>query len=114
MFPQGGDYSSDTYQNAPNLSMMFTMYTTTFGNGSFNIQAPPSIDDVQSGFPQVPDLPIEAIFYQQQSSNPNYSATNSVGGNTGGNTNIASQQAMTDQTGVQRVSIGLQPSNPGQ
>lgn len=114
MFPQGGDYQSDTDSNTPNESMAFTMYTTTFGNGTFNIQAPPSVDNVQAGFPSVPYLSLEAIIYQQQASNPNYSPTNSVGGSTGGNTSVASQQTMNDQSGTTRLLFGPQTNLPGQ
>lgn len=114
MYPQGGNYQSDSSANTPNESMMFTMYTTTFGNGSFNIQAPPSVDDVQAGFPSVPYLSLESILYQQQSSNPNYSPTNNVGGSTAGETAVSSQQSMSDQTGITRLLFGPQTNQPGQ
>lgn len=114
MYPQGGDYQSDTDSNTPNESMAFTMYTTTFGNGSFSIQAPPSIDDVQAGFPTVPYLSLESILYQQQASNPNYAPTNSVGGATAGNTAQSSATTMADQTGITRLLFGPQTNQPGQ
>ncbi len=114
MYPQGGDYQSDTNSNAPNKSLINTMYTTTFGNGDFDIQAPPSIDEVQAGFPALPYLSLEAILYQQQASNPNFSPTNSVGGATANETAVSSAQTMSDQTGITRLLFGPQTNQPGQ
>lgn len=108
MFPQGGDYNSDTFDNAPNMSMMFTMYTPTFGNGSFSIQAPPSVDNVQSGFPAVPYLPLEAIIYQQQASNPTSAPVNTISGSNTGEQVTSGTQTTEDATGTSRYLFGTQ------
>lgn len=111
MFPQGGDYQSDTYSNAPNQSMMYTMYTPTFGTGDFNIQAPPSVDDVQAGFPVIPYMPLEAMIYQQQSSNPTSSPVNTLSGSNTGQQVINGQYTMQDDTGTSRYQQGFQSQN---
>src|ERR1700761_4265292 len=96
------DYQSDTYANLPNESMVFTMYTTTFGNGAFMIQ-PASPDEVQKGFPTVPYLSLEALLYAGQSSNPAVAAVNVTGGNTVGEQQTAGTTSLKDSTGTTRV-----------
>lgn len=94
-------------QNIPNMSLAFTMYTTTFGNGSFMIQ-PPMKGQISDGFPTIPYLSLEALLYQGQQSNP-WSAplTNYAGSNTGQQV-ISSTQTANDFTGTSRLLTGNQ------
>ena len=107
MYPQSTGFQSDVYQNSPNLSLMFTMYSSTFGNGDFVIQAP-SPGEVGQGFPNVPYLSLEALIYQQQSSNPQSAPLSTIAGSSGGQQVIASSQTANDSTGTSRFLMGTQ------
>lgn len=100
-------FQSDVNANAPNRSMMFTMYTTTFGSLDFMIQ-PPSPGEVGSGFPTVPYLSLEALLYNQQASNPNVSPVNTMAGSNTGQQVIQSTQSANDSTGTPRSLMGNQ------
>lgn len=102
-----GSYESETYQNTPNQSLMYTMYTPTFGNGSFMIQ-PPSPGEIGQGFPTIPYLPLEAMIYQQQASNPSISPVNTVSGSNTGQQVISGQYTMKDSTQISRYQMGFQ------
>lgn len=107
MYPGGTNYENETYQNAANVSLMFTMYTPTFGNGNFMIQ-PPSPGEVGDGFPSVPYLSLEALIYQQQASNPMASPVMIRSGSNTGQQVIAGQYTMQDSTQTTRYSMGFQ------
>lgn len=106
---QGSDnqLQADAQANIPSQALAFTMYTTTFGNGSFIIQ-PPMKNDISADFPTIPYLSLEALLYEQQSSNP-WSAplTNYAGSNTGEQV-ISSVQTANDSTGTARLLTGNQ------
>lgn len=110
MFDGGSNFQNDLYQNIPSMAMMFAMYTPTFGNGAFVIQ-PASPGTVQDGFPAIPYLPLEAMIYQQQSSNPMTMPTSIVGGSNTGQQVIASAQTTNDSTGTPRALSGSQQLN---
>lgn len=104
MYPSGSNFQNDMYQNIPNMSLMFTMYTTTFGNMNFMVQPPQSMipgkpDQVQAGFPSIAYLSLEALLYQGQSSNPQQSPTNIYSGQTAGQQNISGQSTIKDGNG---------------
>lgn len=86
---------------------MFTMYTPTFGNGNFVIQ-PPSPGEIGQGFPTIPYLPLEAMIYQQQASNPNTSPVNTMSGSNIGQQVVSGQYTNQDQTGTSRYLQGYQ------
>lgn len=110
MFDQGASsFQSETYQNTPNMSLMFTMYSQTFGNGAFMIQ-PPGPGEVGQGFPSVPYLPLEALIYQQQASNPTASPVNTIAGSNVGEQRIAGTTTASDSTGTARYSQGFTTS----
>lgn len=100
-------FQSEVTANAPNRSMMYTMYTTTFGNVDFMIQ-PPTPGDVAEGFPTVPYLSLEALLYNQQASNPNASPVNTMAGSNTGQQVISSTQSVNDSTGTPRLMTGNQ------
>lgn len=105
---QNGDSGSgDLYQNVPNMSLMFTMYTPTFGNGNFVIQ-PPSPGEIGQGFPTIPYLPLEAMIYQQQASNPSSSPVNTISGSNTGQQVISGQYTIQDTTNTNRFMQGYQ------
>lgn len=106
MYPtSGSQFQSEMYSNVPNMSLMFTMYTPTFGNGGFVIQ-PASPGEVQAGFSTIPYLSLEAMIYQQQASNPTVAPANVATGSSSGTQNISGSQTVTDNTGNVRVQIG--------
>lgn len=107
MFQGGSSFQNEIYQNIPSMALMFTMYTPMFGNGNFIIQ-PASPGEVQDGFPTIPYLPLEALIYQQQSSNPFVSPTTTMGGSNTGQQVISSTQTANDSTGTSRYLIGIQ------
>ena len=99
---------NETYKNAPNTSLMFTMYSTTFGNGSFQL-VPPQSGNMENGFPSIPYTSLEAIMYQQQSSNPMSSTYTVMAGSGAGQQVIASTQTSSDSSGTPRYVMGVQP-----
>jgi len=101
-------YQSDTYQNLPNAALAFTMYTTTFGNGDFLI-TPPNPGEIQLGYPTIPYLSLEAVIYQQMSSNPQVSATQLQSGRTSGQQSVQGQFTINDGTGTSRMVMGYSP-----
>jgi hypothetical protein len=104
---EGDNYQNELYQNAPNQSLMYTMYTTTFGNGSFMIQ-PPQPGKIGNAFPTIPYLSIEALIYQQQASNPSMSPINTMSGSHVGQQVISGQYTMQDQNQTNRYQQGFQ------
>lgn len=100
-------FQSSISANAPNNSLMFTMYTATFGNANFQI-VPPNIGEVGEGFPTVPYLSLEALIYNQQASNPNTSPVNTMAGSNTGQQVISSTQSVNDSTGTPRLMTGNQ------
>ena len=86
---------------------MFTMYSATFGNGDFMVQ-PPSMGEVGQGFPTIPYLPLEALIYQQQASNPMSNPVNTVSGSNTGQQVISGTQTANDATGTPRMLTGNQ------
>ncbi len=109
MFPisEGQGFQSDMYQNIPTMALAFTMYTTTFGNGNFIIQ-PPMPNDVGDGFPTIPYLSLEALLYEQQSTNPTNAPVNTLSGSNTGQQVVASTQTVNDATGTPRQLTGNQ------
>lgn len=104
---QGQGFQSDAYSNIPNMSLAFTMYTTTFGNGSFVIQ-PPMANAIGDDFPSVPYLSLEAVLYEAQSSNPATAAVNVTGGTAISQSVISGNQIGADSTGTPRSLTGTQ------
>ena len=106
MFEDGqSTYQSEMSQNIPNSSMMMLMYSATFGNMGFTVQ-PASPGEVQTGFPSVPYLSLEALLYNGQMSNPVVAPTNIQTGSTSGTQNVSGNLTTTDNTGNIRVAIG--------
>ena len=106
MFSEGqSEFTSQVSQNAPNASMMMLMYSATFGNMGFTVQ-PASPGEIQSGFPSVPYLSLEALLYNGQMSNPAVAPSNMMSGSTAGTQNISGNLTTTDTTGNIRVAIG--------
>lgn len=103
-------YQTDIAANAPNAGMLQQMYSTTFGNMAFQIM-PATTGEIQAGFPVIPEISLEALFYAQQTSNQVTQPFNIQTGNTSGSQNISGQQTVTDpNSGQQRVSIGYSSS----
>lgn len=100
-------FQSDMYSNIPTMALAFTMYTTTFGNGSFVIQ-PPMPNQVGNDFPAVPYLSLEALLYEQQSSNPMSAPVNTLAGSTPAQQIIGGTQTVNDSTGTARQLTGNQ------
>jgi hypothetical protein len=111
MQPGGSSFQNDLYSNMPNASLAFTMWSNTFGNMNMVITPPASMipgkpDQVQAGFPSLPYLSLEALLYQQQSSNPVVAPPNILTGNTAGSQNINGQQTITNGAGQQVYTAG--------
>lgn len=100
---------SDLYSNVGNMSLMNVMYTTTFGFGGFMVQ-PPSHGEVGAGFPSIPYLSLEAVFYQQQASNPLSSPVSILSGSNVGEQVIQGAYTSTDASGTTRALNGYQSS----
>lgn len=83
------------------------MYSTTFGNMAFTVN-PPRSNNLEDGFPYIPYTSIEAIFYEQQASNPMQAPYTVLGGGSAGQQVIASSQTANDSTTTPRYLIGTQ------
>lgn len=105
MFPGGSSFQNDLYQNIPSMSLAFTMNSPVFGNGTFVVQ-PASPGEVQAGYPSIPYFPLEAVIYQQQSSNPQTAPTSITGGSNIGQQVISSTQTVNDATQTPRLLTG--------
>ena len=106
MFDNGSNQmATQLSQDIPNASMMMMMYSATFGNIAFAIQ-PATPSPVQMGFPTATGPSLEAIFYNQQMSNPMVAPYQVGTGNTSGSQNISGQQTVTDSTGTVRMVSG--------
>lgn len=101
------NYEDETNQNLAHASMMSSVFTPTFGNTSFQIQ-PPQPGQMGHNFPTVPYLSIEAIIYEQQSSNPLTSPVYQMSGQGTGQLNIQGTQTVGDQFNTSRYQIGFQ------
>jgi hypothetical protein len=111
MYPASSNgLASEMQQNIPSQSLMFTMYSTTFGNYSFMVQ-PPQPGQSSDQFPSIPYLSLEALLYQQQSSNPQVAPANVQSGPTTGKQVMVGAQLQSDGTGVARQLSGYQASN---
>lgn len=102
----GSAFQNELYSNMPNASLAFTMWSNTFGNMNMMITPPQSMipgkpDQVQAGFPGLPYLSLEALLYQQQSSNPVVAPPNILTGNTAGAQTIQGQSQIKDGNGNQ-------------
>lgn len=108
MFPTpDSQFQSDMYANIPTMALAFTMYTATFGNGSFVIQ-PPMPNQVGDDFPSVPYLSLEALLYEQQASNPMSAPFTTLAGANSGQQVVSSTQTFNDATGTPRALSGVQ------
>lgn len=101
------NFQSDMYSNIPNMALSFTMWTSTFGNGTFVIQ-PPMPNAVGDDFPSIPYLSLEALLYEQQASNPMVTPTSIYGGSNTGEQVISATQTVNDSTGTPRQLTGNQ------
>lgn len=94
---------------ATDMSGLEAMYSTTFGNPNFYIQAPEQRKgEVGEGFPTIPYMPIEAILWQQQTSNPVVGTENVATGSFSGQQNLSGYQSMADATNTSRYLAGFQ------
>jgi len=98
-------FQTEMNQNIPNASMMMMQYSATFGNMAFTVM-PASPGEIQTGYPSVPYLSLEALLYNGQMSNPAVAPTNIQTGSTAGTQNVSGNITTTDQTGNIRVAIG--------
>lgn len=110
MFNSGqGTFQSQTYENVANMSLAFTMWSTTFGNGNFLI-TPPSMGEVGEGYPSMPYLSLEALLYQQQASNPAVRSVNLNSGTTTGQQVVSGTVSQNDSNGTPRSLTGTTQS----
>jgi hypothetical protein len=96
--------TADLQANMPNNSLMYSAFTPTFGNLSFQI-SPSQTGEVSNSFGTIPYLSLEALVYMQQM-NAQMSPVNVLPGQNTGQQNVQGQYTVTDQTGNVRVQIG--------
>lgn len=94
-------------QNTPNAGMMFTMYTPIFGNGSFAIDVPKD-GKLDRDWPSVPYLSLEALIYEQMSSNPFTSPNFTYSGQSSGQQGVSGTYTMQDANRQDRYMMGFQ------
>lgn len=97
---------SETSVNAPSAALAYTAFSTVFGNYNFMV-TPSTPGKIDTGFPSIPYLSLEALLFSQAASNPAVSPTNVIAG-----TNVAEQATVgqatkPDSTGTTRVSDGF-------
>jgi hypothetical protein len=98
---------TDNLYSSSNSASMNTMYSTTFGTGNFMIR-PPKLGNVEDGFPTIPYVSLEAIFYEQQASNPMSAPYTVMAGGSAGQQVISSVQTANDSSTTPRYLIGTQ------
>lgn len=96
--------SSELAANMPNASLMYSTYTPTFGNLSFQIQ-PSMSGEVSNTFGTIPYLSLESLIYLQQVQSQ-VTPTSILPGQNTGQQNVQGQYTVTDSTKNQRVLIG--------
>lgn len=96
--------SNDLAMNMPNMALMYSSFTPTFGNIMFQIQ-PSMTGEVNSSFGQIPYLSLESLIYQQQMQ-AQTQPQNIVSGQNTGQQNIQGQYTVTDSLGNQRMVMG--------
>lgn len=104
MYSDGG-FQSEVSANVPNASMMMLMYSSTFGNMTFQVM-PASPGEIQDGFATVPYLSLEALLYNGQMSNQTVAPRQIQTGSTAGTQNLQGGTTVTDSSGNIRVAIG--------
>lgn len=97
---------NDTSQNTPNASLAYTAFSTVFGNYNFQVQ-PATPGKIDTGFPSIPYISLEALLYSQAAANPAVSPTNIMSGTNVGEQAITGQSTAMDATGTTRVSSGF-------
>jgi hypothetical protein len=111
MYPQSSDSEVASMQgNIPSMMLMYSMYTTTFGNYSF-VVTPPQAGQIADQFPSYGYFSLEAALYASTASNPAISPTNVMTGGTTGTQQLIGAQVQNDGTGTGRVLNGYQASN---
>lgn len=98
------DSTENLAVNMPNASLMYSTYTPTFGNLSFQI-APSMSGEVNTNFGLIPYLSLEALIYQQQIQAQTAPVSILPGQNTG-QQNVQGQYTVTDNTGNVRIQMG--------
>ncbi len=104
MYSEGG-FQSEVSANVPNASMMMLMYSSTFGNMSFQV-TPSNPGEFQEGFETIPYLSLEALLYNGQMSNQMVAPRQIQTGSTAGTQNLQGGTTITDANGNIRVSMG--------
>lgn len=96
--------SAELAANMPNASLMYSTYTPTFGNLTFQIQ-PSMSGEVSNTFGTIPYLSLESLIYLQQVQSQ-VTPTSILPGQNTGQQNVQGQYTVTDSTKNQRVLIG--------
>lgn len=96
----------DASVNTPSAALAYTAFSTVFGNYNFMV-TPSTKGKIDTGFPSVPYLSLEALLFSQASSNPAVSPTNVMAGTNVGEQATVGQATKPDSTGTTRVSDGF-------
>lgn len=99
----------NTSVNAPSAALAYTAFSTVFGNYNFTV-TPATPGKIDTGFPSIPYLSLEALLFSQAASNPAVSPTNVMSGTNVGEQAITGQTTNRDSTGTTRVSDGFSKS----
>lgn len=104
MQPNGGA-PSDIATNAPSAALAYTAFSAIFGN--YNFMVTPSMPGkIDTGFPSVPYLSLEALLYSQAASNPAVAPTSILSGTNVGQQQTTGQITQSDSTGTTRSFSG--------
>lgn len=96
----------ETAQNAPSAALAYTAFSTVFGNYNFMV-TPATKGKIDTGFPSIPYLSLEALLFAQAASNPAIAPTNILGGTNVSEQATTGQNTSGDSTGTTRVSDGF-------
>lgn len=106
MLPESS--ASVVSQNDPALGYI---PTAIMGNVNFQISVPPTKGEVQTGYPQVGYVSLEAEIFFTTMSNPMSSPYTTYGGSNTGQQVISGQYTQADSTGTTRLQQGFQSVN---
>lgn len=107
MYPTGVP-ANTVSQNDPSLGYI---PTAIMGNTNFSVQTPPTKGEVQTAFPQIPYVSIQAEIFFNSMANPQSAPYTTMSGSNTGQQVLSGQLTQQDATGTSRYLQGYQSVN---
>lgn len=101
---------NNTADNTPSAALAYTAFSTVFGNYNFMV-TPATPGKIDTGFPSIPYLSLEALLFSQAASNPAVTPTSVISGTNIGQQSVSGNQTVTDKAGSVRILTGYSPGS---